>query len=148
QLELRRSIDLRYAGQSFELSLPIASPIDSLGLAALDERFGAEHARTYGHRADGDAVEVVHVRVEGRILANGRHAPGQRVEKPAATGPSTRQAFFGPRGLLETVVISRGDVGHTARKGPLIVEEYDATTVVPPGWSIHRDSRDNLLIEP
>ena len=61
----------------------------------------------------------------------------------------TRPAYFGPRhGLLPTRVVARNQVGGAASPGPLIVEEYDATTVVPPGWLIRRDQRNNLVITP
>jgi N-methylhydantoinase A len=66
----------------------------------------------------------------------------------APTPESSRPAFFGiPHGVLETTVTQRANIDTSRRDGPLIVEEYDATTLVPPGWSIRRDARENLLIE-
>ena len=43
-------------------------------------------------------------------------------------------------------MVARGDIGTAARPGPLIVEEYDSTTVVPPGWSACQESSGNLLL--
>ncbi len=147
-VELRRRIDVHYAGQSFELSLPIRTPIDKAVLLELDERFATEHERTYGHRAESDPVEVVHIRVEGRVAAEVRTPP--RVSNPGAgdaASTTVRPAFFGARhGLLPTRIVARNQIGTEPCPGPLIVEEYDATTVVPPGWGIHRDERNNLLI--
>ncbi len=145
QVELARTIEVHYAGQSFELSLPMPSSTDAMAIAGIDSRFAAEHERTYGHRAEDDPVEVVHIRVQGRV-------PGRPVSRRSAsaanTAESSRPAYFGARdGLLETPVVQRGNVDVTARDGPLIVEEYDATTLVPPGWRVRCDSRDNLLIE-
>lgn len=146
-VQLKRSIDVRYAGQSFELSLPIRVPIDATVLSELDERFAAEHERTYGHRAESDPVEVVHIRVEGRVAAGVRTPPAQVALGAGSEPHVTRPAFFGPRhGLLPTGVVTREQLSTTATPGPLIVEEYDATTVVPPGWSIRRDERNNLLV--
>jgi N-methylhydantoinase A len=89
-------------------------------------------------------VEVVHIRVQGRV-------PGRTVVRRAIAErapESGRRAYFGGQyGMLETPVVQRGNIESTARAGPLIVEEYDATTLVPPGWRIRRDGRDNLLIE-
>ncbi len=114
----------------------------------MDERFATEHERTYGHRAESDPVEVVHIRVEGRVVADVRTPAA--VSDPGAgdaTSGTPRPVFFGPRhGLLPTRVVARSQIGTEPCPGPLIVEEYDATTVVPPGWSIHRDERNNLLI--
>jgi N-methylhydantoinase A len=147
-VELNRSIDVRYAGQSFELSLPIPAPVDTIVVHELDERFAIEHERTYGHRAEGDPVEVVHIRVEGRIAARIRMATAVSNEQPVDVGPRvTRPAYFGPRhGLLLTRLVARNQVGTEAWPGPLIIEEYDATSVIPPGWSVRRDNRNNLLI--
>jgi len=147
-VELRRTIDLHYAGQSFELSLPIPALIDQTVVHQLDGRFSSEHERTYGHRAEGDPVEVVHIRVEGRVPAAARPPQADVVPEvhPAAAGLS-RPVYFGPRhGVLATPVVTRSQVGLDPWPGPLIVEEYDATSVVPPGCSIRRDTRNNLLI--
>ena len=65
-----------------------------------------------------------------------------------APGSGTRPAYFGPRhGLLPTPVVGRAAVGSIPSRGPLIVEEYDATTVVPPGSCIMRDDLNNLIVE-
>ncbi|MBI3978185.1 MAG: hypothetical protein HY331_08375 [Chloroflexi bacterium] len=59
-----------------------------------------------------------------------------------------RRAYFGPAvGLVETPVLGRHEVGPDPVAGPVIVEEYDATTVVPPGWTVRRDDLDNLILE-
>jgi N-methylhydantoinase A len=144
-IELERTIDVHYAGQSFELSLEMQSPTDLAAIAAIDTRFAAEHERTYGHRADDDPVEVVHIRVQGRVPAR----PVSRGAAPTIPSPeSTRRAYFGTQhGTLQTPVIQRSNLDASPRHGPLIVEEYDATTLVPPGWTIRRDDRDLLFIQ-
>ncbi len=147
-VELRRTIDVHYAGQSFELSLPISAPVDQTVLHELDERFSGEHERTYGHRAEGDPVEVVHIRVAGRVPAAARPPQADVIPEVAPAAPGlSRPAYFGPRhGVLPTPVVARSQVGPDLWPGPLIVEEYDATSVVPPGCSIRRDTHNNLLI--
>jgi N-methylhydantoinase A len=61
---------------------------------------------------------------------------------------SARPAYFGvTHGLLDTPVLGRADVPVVPLAGPAIVEEYDATTVVPPGWTIRRGELDTLLLE-
>jgi N-methylhydantoinase A len=141
-----RTIDLHYVGQSFDLSLPIGSPVTASALDQVDERFAAEHERSYGHRAEADPVEVVHIRVEGRVASHQSVAAPDSVSSGAPSNV-TRPAYFGPRhGLLETRVVDRAQLSSQDIEGPLIVEEYDATTVVPPGWLIHRDAANNLAI--
>lgn len=151
QVDLSRAVDLRYVGQSFELRLPIASDaFDEQTLRDLDERFGAEHERTYGHRADADPIELVNV----RVTATGRRAESglpDGLVPPPRHGPvkaARRLAYFGREvGQVDVPVLERQQVGSTPLAGPLIVEEYDATTVVPPGCSVWRDRWNNLVID-
>src|SRR5438552_1220749 len=67
-VRIRRSADCRYEGQSFELTVPVAAgAVDAETLAGLDEAFGREHERTYGHRAGPEEpVEIVSLRVVGQ----------------------------------------------------------------------------------
>ncbi|MDQ3811127.1 MAG: hydantoinase/oxoprolinase family protein, partial [Chloroflexota bacterium] len=152
RLEISRSADLRYVGQSFELRLALDRDRETgQTLRDLAERFGAEHARTYGHRADDDPVELVHVRVEARHPEQVQISGPARLARRsgASSGPyERRQAYFGPNtGKAETAVVGRQDVGPSPMDGPLVIEEYDATTVVPPGCRIWRDDLDNLVVE-
>jgi N-methylhydantoinase A len=143
---IRRMADLRYAGQAHELPVPV--PAGRIDMAALAMAFGDEHERNYGHRADAEAVECVTLRVIGSLAIgnatpDGQFRPSQPESASAAT--RTRQAFFGAtRGLIDTPVLSRAALASAGRKGPLIVEEYDATAVVPPGWTASLDSGGNI----
>ncbi len=148
---LTRAADLRYHGQSFELTVPFPSGEPSrTTLAAVEEAFGRQHERTYGHRADEDEpVELVSLRLVARIpVAVAPSAPPPPVapgDTPGAGLPRSRPAYFGrERGWLDTPILTRGDIGQTPRPGPLIVEEYDATTVVPPDTTVRRDEAENL----
>ena len=132
---IERHASLHYQGQTYELTVPVADgPLDDAALAALEEAFGAEHERTYGHRAGPEEpVELVTLRVLGRGARPA--APPPRIDRAAgaASHQATRRAYFGPEsGWCEAAVIGRADLVQ-AREGPLIVEEYDATCVVPPG---------------
>ena len=143
-------VDLRYAGQSFELS--IRAPLGRWNrgtLADLRDAFEAEHERTYGHRAESDAVEVVTLRVRAFLpqppLPHGRdiHEP-----KGSGGGPGSRRAYFGePRGWIETPVLSRRFLRDTPVPGPVIVEDYDATTLVPPDAAVRVDDWRNIVID-
>src|SRR5439155_7294360 len=91
-IQLTRAIDLRYVGQSFELRLPIRSDTELGEPRQLDRRFGDEHERTYGHRADGDPVEIVNLRVTAEIARSLTPGPSpaklERGEAPASYTPS------------------------------------------------------------
>src|SRR5205807_1848404 len=93
----RRTMDLRYAGQGYELEVPAPNgPLDGAALAALRGQFDARHEALHGHRAEGEPVEIVNYRLrvvvavpkfEPRPLAAGsRRLPdGQR--QPASFAP-------------------------------------------------------------
>jgi N-methylhydantoinase A len=139
--QIERIAELRFVGQAFELAVPLAQ--DSADAAALARDFLAEHRQTYGHGSETDPVQVVALRLRARVS---RGHPG-RIRWAAARAPTGqyRQVYFGPRHAdCPTPVIGRADLDHDWRPGPLIVEEDDATTVVPPGWRARRDLHDNI----
>jgi N-methylhydantoinase A len=149
--QTRRSAALHYRGQSYEL--PVGVPegkIDQKMVEYLEEAFGREHERTYGHRAGPDEpVELVSIQVVGRGLREGAGVPGQvRSSRPEPAPPPPRRAYFGSEhGWLETPVLRRSELPSTPRAGPLIVEEYDATCVVPPHAQASLDAGGNIVIE-
>ena len=150
-VRIRRSADCRYEGQSFELTVPVAEgAIDARTITGLAEAFGREHQRTYGHRAGADEpVEIVSLRVVGLGIPDRPRVPDTlRVDR---TGPGraggTRRVYFGPElGWHETPIIDRAVLA-TPREGPTIVEEYDATCVIPPGARAALDAHGNIVVE-
>ena len=151
RIELSRAAMLHYQGQSFELEVPIpAGPIDRAALAALEEAYGVEHEKTYGHRAGADEpVELVTLKVVGRgIPETPRAALAAAAALPEgiAIANPLRQAYYGPAlGWRETVVINRADLA-TPRSGPCIIEEYDSTCIVPPAAAASLDRFGNIAI--
>jgi N-methylhydantoinase A len=146
---MERGVDLKYEGQSFELTIPV--PPDwrgAAGVDALSAAFAREHLRTYGHAAAGDPIQVVNLRVTARLVRPAGRPPVRLGgERALATG-GTRRAYFGrERGLLTTPIVARADLGSALRPGPLLVDEYDATTLVPPGAAARLDAHGNILIE-
>jgi N-methylhydantoinase A len=147
---LRRYAALHYQGQTYELSVPVPDgAIDRETVARLEEAFGQEHEKTYGHRAGPDEpVELVTIQVVGQGIRAGTGVP-QRVlsSRPEPPAGPPRQAYFGAQaGWLHTPVVGRSALA-SAREGPLIVEEYDATCVIAPGWRGSLDSGGNLLLD-
>jgi len=146
--QLRRAAALHYHGQSYELTVPMPEgPIDAAMVAHLEEAFGQEHEKTYGHRAGPDEpVELVSIQVVGQGLRVGGGVP-ERVKPSRAepAPPPPRRAYFGDAGWLETPIVRRSDLTGE-RRGPFIVEEYDATCVVPPGAIASLDAGGNIVI--
>ncbi|MCO6417367.1 hydantoinase/oxoprolinase family protein [Siccirubricoccus sp. KC 17139] len=145
RIAVQRTATLRYSGQSFELLVPFAAG-DSP--AALAEGFGAEHERTYGHRAGAaEPVEIVALQAVGRGLPETPRLPETLDLPPGLPPQPPRPAYFGPKqGWLETPVLTRADLA-VPRQGPAIIEEYDCTCLVPPGARAALDGFGNIIIE-
>jgi N-methylhydantoinase A len=137
-----RSADIRYVGQAYELTTAVAA--GSADLARIARDFHAEHDRTYGHSSPGAPVDVINVKLTARARReDANYDP--RAAVAAGGAERTRRAWFG--GWHDTPVIPRGALLDAAlRQGPVIVEEYDSTCVVPPGCTVTLDARGNLDI--
>jgi N-methylhydantoinase A len=148
--QLKRSAALHYKGQTYELVVPAPDgPVDARFLAALEEAFGAEHERTYGHRAGPEEpCELVAIQVVGTGVREGSAVPERVVLSRGEPAPQPpRRGYFGPEhGWIDTPVLRRSELG-AARAGPLIIEEYDATCLVPPGARAELDTGGNIVIE-
>ncbi len=141
-----RFVDVRYAGQAFELTVPVASS----GMpdpGQIEAAFHAEHFKTYGHMAEGEPVELVAIRVIATVPSDElpeRLAGWSQTMDP---GASKRPTYFGADpGTIDTPVISRARLAGHVIPGPLIVEEYDATVLVPPGADATVDEHNNIII--
>ena len=150
-VRLRRAADLCYHGQSFELTVPLASGrLDAAAIARLEETFGQEHERVYGHRAGPDEpVELVSLRVFAQGIPDRPRVPERIVvdREMRADRLTPRRVYFGAEhGWLDTPVLRRGDLA-SAVNGPAIVEEYDATCVIPPQATGALDAYGNIVIE-
>ena len=146
---IKRSAALHYKGQTYELVVPVPDgPIDDTMVEHLEEAFGAEHERTYGHRAGRDEpVELVSIQIVGAGLGASGGVPERViVSRPEPDVPPPRKAYFGSEhGWLLTPIVRRSDLvkGMT---GPLIVEEYDCTCVIPPNAFAETDQAGNIVI--
>ena len=138
-VEVRRQADLRYVGQATELTLPVIG--DGATLAAA---FHREHERVYGHHAEAEPVEIVSLRLEARIPVE---RPRLRISSGGAAGGGLRDCHFEPGGVASTPVLVRAELGPAKRPGPLVIEDDDSTTVVPPGCTVRADAEGNLFIE-
>jgi N-methylhydantoinase A len=139
-----RTADLRYRGQAYELTVTAdTGPNDDL-LGMIVERFHQEHERTYGRRASGEPVDLITIRSTYRIDAE-RIVP-ESVNIPQEQ-QQPRQAYFGrEQGWMLTPVITREELTRSFRSGPLIVEEYDSTTLIPPGTDARIDEQGNITM--
>jgi len=147
RIEIRPLVDLRYVGQNFELTVPLDGDGFTPGtVARLVEAFHREHERTFGYRSE-ERVQLVNLRVVARGVPSEPRMPDQIAVAPYRPSERSRRAYFGPHwGWMETPVIGRTDLSSTPAAGPLIVEEYDSTIVVPPDTRASLDSWGNVVL--
>jgi N-methylhydantoinase A len=144
--EWARTADLRYGGQSWEIEVALPDgAVDREALAALRERFEDEHEVLYGVRGrPGSPVEIRAV----RLAALGLSAASPSFDMPdplVRERRPTRQMWLGGD-VAEVPVRSRVSIGAEPVSGPLLVDEYDTTVVVPAGWSVRRHEGTGTLV--
>ena len=150
QTRLQRSASMHYQGQIYELSVPVPEGlIDQNIIDALEMAFGDEHERTYGHRAGpGEPVELVNLELIGRGISKQSEVPDSfHTGNTSQRELISRQVYFGPdQGWVDVPVLDR-DRLTKGNDGPCVVEEYDATCLVPPNAYASLDKRGNIVID-
>jgi N-methylhydantoinase A len=139
------SVELRYGGQSWEVEVELApDPVDEATLAGLIARFEDQHERLYGVRGEpGSPIEIRAVRLAG--LGPSAAGDGLRLLEAKPVPEGTRRVSFD--GLpLDVPVRSRSSIGEGPEAGPLLVDEYDTTVVIRPGWTVRRDAATETLV--
>jgi N-methylhydantoinase A/oxoprolinase/acetone carboxylase beta subunit len=136
-VELVRSAELRYGGQTWEIEIGVGDPAD---LRAVIAAFEDEHERLYGIRGeDGSPIEMRAL----RLAALGRSSAVDRLS--LVDGFTVRSATR-DTALGELPVRTRASVGESPEAGPMLIDEYDTTVVVRPGWTVRRDAATETLI--
>ncbi len=151
RIRIRFLADLRYRGQSSEITVPFSTDAQGqVALNRLEEAFEVEFERTYGYRDSGGGFELVTLRSIGTVERDLERdlrwggAPDSAGHRPL-TG---RACYFGAQiGLVETAVIRRTDLHERTVPGPIIIQEYDTHIVVPPGSHACLDAHQNVVID-
>jgi N-methylhydantoinase A len=150
--QLTRTIDMRYAGQNYELPVALpAGPVSAATLDLLAEQFAAAHQRMYGFVAEGEPVQLVTFRVEAvGLVRKAAFLPYPERGPDASAAISGRREVWLPEagGFITCPVYDRDrlDAGNRI-SGPAIIEQMDATTVVLPGMVARVEPYLNLILE-
>jgi N-methylhydantoinase A len=148
-IHVERALDLRYAGQGYEIAVPCrAQPFDGGALKELRAAFDQHHQRMFGHMAPHETVEIVSYRVRGIGLVPPVRLPTfKSAGIPLADAQRTRRRvrFDGKDVDCPVYERERLDVG-LSFAGPAIVEQLDCTTVLCPGQTAHVDEWKNLIV--
>jgi N-methylhydantoinase A len=140
-LHYERSLDLRYRGQGYELNIPAGTEVSA--------RFHAGHQRRYGYHHAAREIELVTLRLRVRMKA-----PRPNIERTPPARKSTGRVAAVERGpvifagrALATPVYERSEFPpNKLLRGPAIITEYSATTVIPAGKKFWVDKAKNLLV--
>jgi N-methylhydantoinase A len=151
EIEIEPYLDLRYAGQGYELTVPCTMPpLKPEDLKLMRQRFDTMHEQNSGHKAESEPVELVSLRlISLGLVPQAELLPGKvtgRKVEEAKTGE--RKVFFGrEHGTLNTQIYSRDllELGHKL-SGPAIVEQLDTTTVIHPEQEAVVDEYRNIII--
>lgn len=149
--EFIRDLDLRYAGQGYEIRTPLdglsASPLTSDGLAQVQERFHELHQTLHGHSARDQEIEVVSYRVRVRVPVQKQDLPEIGIPEGTAEPVGSRDVTFDGKNFYEAPVYTRDTLKSSPIEGPAIIEQFDSTTVLPPGWTAKLDRFGNIIGE-
>jgi N-methylhydantoinase A len=134
-------VDMRYKGQSHELTVPF-----HVCSGPTEENLHRAHELAYGHAMEGEQVQVVNVRLKLRV-----EGPDLRLERAKEAGGEfhhgSRKVLFGD-GWHDTMTILRADLSPGCNgNGPAVVEGEGETVVVPPGTKWRVDGWGNLWME-
>jgi len=150
EMDFERHADVRYVGQSYELSVELApGTITQVTLDGVTADYHVAHERAYGHNAPEEPVEFVNMQVTARgEIARPNLKEVTRGKGSDGAIKETRDVYFAESGgLVPTPVFDRYRLGEGDQiAGPAIVEEVDSTTVIHPGTSATIDVVGNLLI--
>ncbi len=144
----RRSVDLRYRGQGYELNLPLTRN--------LLRDFQQEHQRRYGYTHSHREIEIVTLRLravvkspqkEAATTHGGTAAPVSlsRAKLSGISSPKTPVLFDGEKFVTHIIARDQLRLGKK-NSGPAIITEYSATTVIPPGKRFYLDKAANLIV--
>jgi N-methylhydantoinase A len=151
-IRFERKLDMRYLGQGYELIISILRDSHGINLKNAVESFHKKHKAIYGYRLDGEPVEIVNARLKAIGIIKKKPLEKRKKledEQPLAEAAlPLRNVFFEKSMQYEpTIVFARSRLrSGNSFLGPVIVEQYDATTVVYPGWKGKVDGFGNLVL--
>lgn len=142
---IQRTLDMRYRGQGFELNIETMKPFTSDSVKEAIDGFHRKHTEIYGYAEENEPIEVVNVKLRVIGLLD---SPQLKKREPIGESKprETRKVYYETdSGWRETGVYERSGLGSEIM-GPAVIEQYDSTTVIYPGWSCKPDVFGNLIL--
>lgn len=151
QKQILKHADMRYLGQNFELSIPICfDEITADSIQQIKELFNREHKKEYGYCNEKAKIQIVNFRTTalGKVSKIQLKEHVDEGKNPDAAITEQREVFFEETGTYVATAIYNRDLLKTGNEisGPAIIEQMDATIVVPPRHSAKIDPFLNIMI--
>ena len=149
RIVVERSLDLRYVGQSFQLSVPLPDgDVTEATLASVEDRFHEIHDRRYGHASPEEPVELVTVRARIRGLIDPPAIAPARTDGLLADAIREERSVTFDGEIHETRIYDRSRLPSGAEfEGPAVVEGEESTVVVRPGQVATVDEYGTIVLE-
>ena len=145
------TVELQYTGQGSTLAIPLPShelQVHDIELAA--DEFQKEHERTYGHQLIGQPIRATELRIAAIVDTEEPFAKNSVPEKRFSVlskNAVTREAYWGPdHGKIQTPVCTQMNVGPACIFGPVLIDCYDTTIVVPPEATVKSGDNGDIVI--
>lgn len=143
--KIQRSLDLRYVGQGYELEIPVPAPVNGVEAKVA---FEEKHESIYGYRHGDEGLEITALRITVIIpVERPTFVRKRRTNIPAELSLKVRRRTWFDDHWFETPVYHRDTLSQDQTVvGPVIIEEYDSTTVVPPNWTCQSSDEGCLIL--
>lgn len=151
EIRIEPFLDLRYAGQGYELTVPCTMPpLAHSDLGLMRQRFDTQHEQASGHKAETEPVELVSLRlISYGLVPQAKLSPAKKTgRKIEAAKTGERKVYFGNKhGKLDCRIYTRDllEPGHEL-SGPAVIEQLDTTTVIHPEQAASVDDYGNLIV--
>jgi N-methylhydantoinase A len=149
RMRFERKLDLRYVGQSFELSIPVPEgDLDEESIEAVKKQFHQHHEQRYGHAYPEESIELVTIRLRSRGVIEVPTLTADRLSSDVDDAlRETRKVIYDGKSLETCIYDGTRLPPDSNFDGPAIVEGAESTTVIPPEQCVRVDEYGNLLIE-
>jgi len=149
-IQLIRSMDVRYAGQGFELAVPVNKNLKDTDIESLGKSFNNIHKIRYGYNIENEPLEVVNLRLVGigKIIPPKFNFEKELEYSSQDYVKSERDVFFSDVGWTKSLIYERDTLKPGIKiNGPAIIEEVDSTIIVNPNYVAHIDGYKNVIIK-
>jgi len=140
-----RTADVRYYGQGFELEIPVATPFSRINLI---EAFESKHEIVYGYRHEGDPIELTALRLTILLPVKKLDLDSlTRTDQTRPQTPNNRKVWFENEWLDTQIYRRESTPTDFILPGPVVIEAYDSTILIPPAWQCRNQRNGCLVLE-